>query len=74
MDSATWCRTPAAAFLQAAKGAGDKLGVQLHTAPVQTLEDLDAAFAMAAQERVDGILSNRRRSVALTAPLWPSWH
>jgi putative ABC transport system substrate-binding protein len=49
--SAPWYRS----FLQAAKGAGDKLGVQLHTAPVQTLEDLDAAFAMAAQERVDGI-------------------
>ena len=49
--SAPWYRS----FLQAAKGAGDKLGVQLHTAPVQILEDLDAAFAMAAQERVDGI-------------------
>src|SRR6266699_282544 len=49
--SAPWHRS----FLQAAKGAGDKIGVQLHTAPVQTLEDLDAAFAMAAQERVDGI-------------------
>jgi ABC-type uncharacterized transport system substrate-binding protein len=43
-------------FLQAAKSAGDKLGVQLHTAPVQTVEDLYGAFAMAAQERVDGIL------------------
>ena len=50
--SAPWYR----AFLQAAKSAGDKLGVQLHTAPVQTVEDLDAAFAMAVQERVDGIL------------------
>ncbi len=50
--SAPWYR----AFLQAAKSAGDKLGVQLHTAPVQTVEDLDAAFAMAGQERVDGIL------------------
>jgi putative ABC transport system substrate-binding protein len=50
--SAPWYRS----FLQAAKGAGDKLGVQLHTAPVQTAEDLDRAFAMAAQERVDGIL------------------
>jgi ABC-type uncharacterized transport system substrate-binding protein len=50
--SAPWYR----AFLQAAKSAGDKLGVQLHTAPVQTVEDLDAAFAMAVQQRVDGIL------------------
>ena len=50
--SAPWYR----AFLQAAKSAGDKLGVQLHTAPVQTVEDLDGAFAMAVQERVDGIL------------------
>ena len=50
--SAPWYRS----FLQAAKGAGDKLGVQLHTGPVQTVEDLDRAFAMAAQERVDGIL------------------
>jgi ABC-type uncharacterized transport system substrate-binding protein len=47
--SAPWHRS----FLQAAKGAGDKLGVQVHTAPV---EDLDAAFAMAAREGVDGIL------------------
>jgi ABC-type uncharacterized transport system substrate-binding protein len=50
--SAPWYR----AFLQAAKSAGDKLGVQLHTAPVQNVEDLDRAFAMAVQERVDGIL------------------
>jgi putative tryptophan/tyrosine transport system substrate-binding protein len=49
--SAPWHR----AFLQAAKGAGDKLGIQLHTAPVQTVEDLDGAFAMAAKEGVDGI-------------------
>ena len=50
--SAPWYR----AFLQAAKSAGDKLGVELHTAPVQTVEDLDGAFAMAVQEHVDGIL------------------
>jgi putative tryptophan/tyrosine transport system substrate-binding protein len=50
--SAPWYR----AFLEAAKSVGDKLGVQLHTAPVQTVEDLDGAFAMAVQERVDGIL------------------
>jgi ABC-type uncharacterized transport system substrate-binding protein len=47
--SAPWHRS----FLQAAKVAGDKLGVQVHTAPV---EDLDTAFAMAAREGVDGIL------------------
>jgi len=50
--SAPWYR----AFLQAAKTAGDKLRIQLHTTPVQTVEDLDGAFAMAVQERVDGIL------------------
>jgi len=42
-------------FLQAAKVAGAKLGVEVHTAPVQTTEDLDAAFAMAVREGVDGI-------------------
>jgi putative ABC transport system substrate-binding protein len=42
-------------FLQAAKAAGAKLGVEVHTAPVQTMEDLDAAFAMAVRERVDAI-------------------
>jgi ABC-type uncharacterized transport system substrate-binding protein len=42
-------------FLQAAKAAGAKLGVEVHTAPVQTTEDLDAAFAMAVRECVDAI-------------------
>jgi putative tryptophan/tyrosine transport system substrate-binding protein len=42
-------------FLQAAKVAGTKLDVQVHTASVQTVEDLDGAFAMAVRERVDGI-------------------
>ena len=50
--SAPWHRS----FLQAAKVAGAKLGVQVHTASVQTVEDLDGAFAMAVRERVDGIL------------------
>jgi ABC-type uncharacterized transport system substrate-binding protein len=50
--SAPWHRS----FLQAAKVAGTKLGVQVHTASVQTVEDLDGAFAMAVRERVDGIL------------------
>jgi putative ABC transport system substrate-binding protein len=49
--SAPWHRS----FLQAAKDAGAKLGVQVHTALVQTVEDLDEAFAMALRERVDGI-------------------
>jgi ABC-type uncharacterized transport system substrate-binding protein len=49
--SAPWHRS----FLQAAKVAGTKLDVQVHTASVQTVEDLDGAFAMAARERVDGI-------------------
>jgi putative ABC transport system substrate-binding protein len=49
--SAPWHRS----FLQAAKDAGAKLGVQVHTAFVQTVEDLDEAFAMALRERVDGI-------------------
>jgi ABC-type uncharacterized transport system substrate-binding protein len=50
--SAPWHRT----FLQAATVAGDKLGVQLQTAPVQSVDELHAAFATAAQERVEGIL------------------
>ena len=49
--SAPWHRS----FSQAAKDAGAKLGVQVHTALVQTVEDLDEAFAMALRERVDGI-------------------
>jgi putative ABC transport system substrate-binding protein len=42
-------------FMQAAKDGGAKLGVQVHTALVQTVGDLDEAFAMAQRERVDGI-------------------
>jgi len=49
--SAPWHRS----FLQAAKDAGAKLGIQVHSALVQTVEDLDEAFAMALRERVDGI-------------------
>jgi len=49
--SAPWHRS----FLQAAKDAGTKLGVQVHSALVQTVEDLDEAFGMALRERVDGI-------------------
>src|SRR5262245_59283576 len=49
--SAPWHRCSA----QAAKDAGAKVGVQLHTALLQTVEDLDQAFAMALRERVDGI-------------------
>jgi putative ABC transport system substrate-binding protein len=42
-------------FLQSAKAAGAKLGVEVHTAPVQIIKDLDAAFEIAARERVDAI-------------------
>jgi putative ABC transport system substrate-binding protein len=58
------------AFLQAAKSAGEKLGIQLHTAPVQSVEDLDGAFAKAAQEHVDGIfVQPTSLSRSLRAPL-----
>jgi putative ABC transport system substrate-binding protein len=49
--SAPWHRS----FLQAAKDAGAKLDIQVHTALVQAVDDLDEAFAMAQRERVDGI-------------------
>jgi putative ABC transport system substrate-binding protein len=49
--SAPWHRS----FLQAAKAAGAKLGIEVHTAPVQTMEDLNAAFAVAIRERADAI-------------------
>jgi putative ABC transport system substrate-binding protein len=42
--------------LQAAKAAGEKLGVQVHMVSVQTAEDLDGAFATMARERVGGLL------------------
>jgi putative ABC transport system substrate-binding protein len=42
-------------FLQSAKAAGAKLGVEVHTAPVQIIKHLDAAFEIAARERVDAI-------------------
>jgi len=50
-SSAPWHRS----FMQAAKDSGAKLGVQVHTALVQTARDLDEAFVMAQRERVDGI-------------------
>ncbi|MFL6948917.1 MAG: ABC transporter substrate-binding protein, partial [Xanthobacteraceae bacterium] len=40
--------------LQAIETAGQKLGVQLHMAPVRTAEDFDGAFAMMSRERVGG--------------------
>jgi ABC-type uncharacterized transport system substrate-binding protein len=40
----------------ALKAAAPKLGVALHTVPVQTVEDFDGAFATMARERVGGIL------------------
>jgi putative tryptophan/tyrosine transport system substrate-binding protein len=42
--------------LQAIETAGQKLGVQLHMAPVRTAEDFDGAFAMMVRERVGGFL------------------
>jgi putative ABC transport system substrate-binding protein len=41
--------------LEAAKTAGEKLGVEIHPIPVQTVEDFDRAFATMAQEHVDGV-------------------
>jgi putative tryptophan/tyrosine transport system substrate-binding protein len=49
--SAPWHRS----FMQAAKDGGAKLSVQVHTTLVQTVRDLDEAFAMAQREHVDGI-------------------
>ena len=41
--------------LETAKTAGEKLGIQVHTIPVQAVEDFDAAFATMARERDDGV-------------------
>jgi len=68
--SAPWHRS----FLQAAKVAGTKLGVQVHTASVQTVEDLDGAFAMAVRERVDGILVQPTSLSRSHRAHWPIWH
>ena len=38
------------------KAAAPKLGVALHTVPVQTVEDLNGAFATMARERVSGVV------------------
>jgi len=43
-------------FLQAAEGAGGKLGVQVLTAGVSTVADFDGAFATMAQDRVGAVL------------------
>jgi putative ABC transport system substrate-binding protein len=43
-------------FMQASKDGAAKLGVQVHTALVETVRDLDEAFAMGQREHVDGIL------------------
>jgi putative ABC transport system substrate-binding protein len=40
--------------LQAAEAAGTKLGVQLHTVALGTVDDFEAAFATMARERADG--------------------
>jgi putative ABC transport system substrate-binding protein len=44
-----------APVVQAVEGAGAKLGVALHTVPVQTVEEFDGAFATLARERVGGV-------------------
>jgi putative tryptophan/tyrosine transport system substrate-binding protein len=41
--------------LEAARTAGEKLGVEIHPIPVQIVEDFDRAFATMAREHVDGI-------------------
>jgi hypothetical protein len=41
--------------VQAGTDADAKLGIQVHSALVQTVEDVDEVFAMARRERVDGI-------------------
>ena len=43
--------------LQAVEAAAGKLGVQLHMASVQTVEDFEGAFATMARERVGGFLA-----------------
>ena len=43
--------------LYAVEATAQKLGVQVLTVPVRTLEDLDGAFAMMARERVNGFLA-----------------
>jgi len=43
--------------LQAVEAAADKLGVQLHMVPVQTIEDFKGAFATMVRERVGGFLA-----------------
>jgi putative ABC transport system substrate-binding protein len=48
--------------LHAIQAPAQRLGVQLLTAPVRTVEDLDKAFAMMARERANGY-------VALASPL-----
>lgn len=49
---------------EAAEAAGVKLGVEFVKASVETVEDFDPAFAMLAQNRVDGVLV---QASALTA-------
>jgi putative ABC transport system substrate-binding protein len=43
--------------LHAVEAAAQRLGVQVLTVPVRTPEDLDGAFAMMVQERVNGFLA-----------------
>jgi ABC-type uncharacterized transport system substrate-binding protein len=63
-----------APVLQAVEVAGAKLGVALHTVPVQTVEDFDGAFATMARERVGGVVVVGGRSPLRTARASQSSH
>jgi putative ABC transport system substrate-binding protein len=43
--------------LKAIQAAGEKLGVELHMVPAQTLEDFDGAFSTMTQEAVGGLMA-----------------
>jgi ABC transporter substrate binding protein len=47
--------------LEAVESAGEKLGVQLHIAPVQTAADFEGAFSAMTRERVGAFLSGHDR-------------
>jgi putative tryptophan/tyrosine transport system substrate-binding protein len=68
--SAPWHRS----FMQAAKDGGAKLGVQVHTALVQTARIWMKRLRWPSENASTEFLSNRRRSVALIAFPWLSSH
>ena len=55
-------------FLQAAEATGGKLGVQLRTIGVNTVEDYDGAFATMARDRVGGVLVHASTQTARDNP------